>query len=411
MGYNVIWIDDEWDTRGTSFIQTCKLRHQIYISPYKTRKEGIAALENNLKYWDAVILDAKAYNNSENEVADLDGMYAARERLIELRQQRHIPCFVLTGQPDLMGDKSFEKAVGKFYDKKKPEEVNQLISDLKEEVSKSNRFQLKSIYHDAVEQLSDISIEACEDVIDILEAMHHPELPFTPKLHFNPLRQALEYVFRSANRVGIIPDAFFPSENVNLNQCFMFLKGSNADRIGMRYGEDGERIIPRHIENMMGLIISLGNVNSHSKLTDSEIKEAESKFAKDGMSSKFLVYSMAWQLCEIASWMNQYIADHSDRDGNLKKCKFIDTHFNKVDSLKGKINKDRTRVIFSSNYIIDKSKGFKENCSPQEYEYKEHEEVLFELRKTTNPKTGLPFALAKNVRPIAKSNPENKGSK
>ena len=98
MGYNVIWIDDEWDTRGTSFIQTCKLRHQIYITPYKTRKEGIAALERNLKYWDAVILDAKAYNNSENEVADLDGMYAARERLIELRQQRHIPCFVLTGQ-------------------------------------------------------------------------------------------------------------------------------------------------------------------------------------------------------------------------------------------------------------------------------------------------------------------------
>ena len=410
MGYNVIWIDDEWDTRGASFIQTCKLRHQILISAYKTRKEGITALESNLKHWDAVILDAKAYNNSENEVADVDGLYAAKDRLIELRQQRYIPYFVLTRQPDLIDDKMFEKSVGKFY-KKDLDGQNKLIADLKEEVSKSTRFQIKTFYHEAIEQLSDISIEACEDVIDILLAMHHPELPFTPKLHFNPLRQALECVFRSANRVGIIPDAFFPSENVNLNQCFMYLKGSNADRIGMRYGDEGERVIPRHIENMMGLIISLGNVNSHSKLTEFEIQEAESRIAKDGMNSKFLVYSMALQLCEIAFWMNQYIVEHSDKESNLKKCKFINSGFDKTDALKGRINKDRTKVIFCSNYIIDKSKGFKENFSPQEYEYKENEDVLFELRKTTNPKTGLPFAFAKNVSPIVKNKPEENGSK
>ena len=317
MGYNVIWIDDEWDTRGTSFIQTCKLRHQIYISPYKTRKEGIAALERNLKYWDAVILDAKAYNNSENEVADLDGMYAARERLIELRQQRHIPCFVLTGQPGLMDDKSFEKAVGKFYNKKNREDVNKLISDLKEEVSRSNRFQIKSIYYDAVEQLKDISIEASEDVIDILEAMHHPELPFTPKLHFNPLRQALECVFRTANKVSVIPDLFFVDDKVNINQCFLYLIGNEAKIVGVKCSE---RIAPYHIQNMMSLIVNLGNTNSHSKLTESEIQIAEDKITKDGMSSKYLVFSMALQLCEIAFWMNRYIAEHPNKKDNLKKC-------------------------------------------------------------------------------------------
>lgn len=317
MGYNVIWIDDEWDTRGTSFIQTCKLRHQIYITPYKTRKEGIAALERNLKYWDAVILDAKAYNNSENEVADLDGMYAARERLIELRQQRHIPCFVLTGQPGLMDDKSFEKAVGKFYNKKNREDVNKLISDLKEEVSRSNRFQIKSIYYDAVEQLRDISIEASEDVIDILEAMHHPELPFTPKLHFNPLRQALECVFRTANKVSVIPDLFFVDDKVNINQCFMYLIGNEAKIVGVKCSE---RIAPYHIQNMMSLIVNLGNTNSHSKLSESEIQIAEDKITKDGMSSKYLVFSMALQLCEIAFWMNRYIAEHPNKKDNLKKC-------------------------------------------------------------------------------------------
>ena len=44
--------------------------------------------------------------------------------------------------------------------------------------------------------------------------------------------------------------------------------------------------------------------------------------------------------------------------------------------------------------------GFMGNNTPIEYEYKENEEVLFELRKTINPKTGLPFSFAQNVRPI-----------
>ena len=408
MGYNVIWIDDEWDTRGISFIQTCKLRHQILISAFKTRKEGVMALESNLKHWDAVILDAKAYNNSENEVADVDGLYAAKDRLIELRQQRYIPYFVLTRQPDLIDDKMFEKSVGKKY-KKDLDGQNKLIADLKEEVSKSTRFQVKTFYHEAIEQLSDISIETCEDVIDILLAMHYPELPFNAKLHFNPLRQALENIFRTANRHGVIPDIFFPSEIVNLNQCFMFLKGNDAEKIGVRYGEIGERVIPKYIENMMGLIINLGNANSHSKLTDSEIQEVENRIANEGMNSKYLVYSMALQLCEIASWMNQYISDHPNKEENLEKCKPISIKEN-GETLRGKINKDRTRIYYSSNYIIDKSKGFKDNNSPSEYDYKENEEVLFELRKTTNPRTGLPFSFAKNVRPINKGLSRENGS-
>ena len=176
---------------------------------------------------------------------------------------------------------------------------------------------IKTFYHEAIEQLSDISIETCDDVIDILLAMHHPELPFTPKLHFNPLRQALECVFRAANKVGVIPDLFFVDDKVNINQCFMYLIGNDAKNVGVRCNE---RIVPYHIQNMMSLIVNLGNANSHSKLSESEIETAEDKIIKEGMSSKYLVFSMALQLCEIAFWMNRYISEHLDKDENLKKC-------------------------------------------------------------------------------------------
>lgn len=319
MGYNVIWIDDEWDTRGKSFIQICKVKHQINITPFKTRKEGIYALEQDLKSWDAIILDAKAYNNTEDDVADVDGLYAAKERIIELRQQRYIPCFVLTRQPDLIDDMMFEKSVGKFY-RKDDEGINKLIEDLIEEVSKSTRYQVRTIYKDAVEQLGDISVEAGEYIIDIFEAFHSPDMSFNPKLYFNPLRQVLEYIFRAANKVGILPDDFFSSGIVNLNQCFMFLIGKDAEKVGVRYGEPGERIVPSHIQNMMGLILNLGNLNSHSKLNDSELQAAEERFVREGLNSKYLVFSMALQLCEIAFWMNKYIASHPNKDENLQKC-------------------------------------------------------------------------------------------
>ena len=132
--YNVIWIDDEWDTIGKAFIQICEKRHKIHIKAFKTRREGMDVLEQNLKFWDAVILDAKAYNNSSaNEVADVDGLYEAIRQIERLKLKRHIPYFVLTRQPDLMDDRMFEKSVGKFY-KKNTEGQNQLIEDLKKEV-------------------------------------------------------------------------------------------------------------------------------------------------------------------------------------------------------------------------------------------------------------------------------------
>lgn len=69
--------------------------------------------------------------------------------------------------------------------------------------------------------------------------------------------------------------------------------------------------------------------------------------------------------------------------------------------LRGKINSEKNRIICENHppYIIDKKMGFAVNNSPKEYDYAEREEVLFELRETTNPRTGSPFSFAINVRP------------
>ena len=104
----------------------------------------------------------------------------------------------------------------------------------------------------------------------------------------------------------------------------MFLIGNPADKIGYKATE---RIAPRHIQEMMSLIMNIGNINSHSlaesqptELSEAEIQGYDNHIKQSGTNSKYLVFSMALQLCEILRWMNHYISEHPNREENQKKC-------------------------------------------------------------------------------------------
>lgn len=321
--YNVIWIDDEWDTIGKAFIQICEKRHKIHIKAFKTRREGMDALKRNLKFWDAVILDAKAFNNDINEVADLDGLYEAIRQIERLKANRHIPYFVLTRQPDLMDNRMFKQSVGRFY-KKDAEGQNKLIADLKNEVSKSTRFQVKTNFLNAIKQLNTINPWCSEKILDILEAIHFPERDIDPLLYYNPLRQTLEYIFRKANQVSIIPNEFIGKEkdDINLNQCVQFLSGRNADWIGIRFGRVKDSVVPAHIKDMMFQVLNLGNINSHSRELNKDEQEKLGTYFEDNVcNSKYLIYSLALQICEIAVFMGKYMETHNDASWNKEQCK------------------------------------------------------------------------------------------
>lgn len=325
MEYNVIWIDDEWDTRGASFIRTCKLRHHILIDAYKTRKQGMEALEGKIEKIDAIILDAKAYNNSDEEEPDVDGLFQAKDRIAELRSRKYIPTFIFTRQPDLFSDKMFEKSVGKFY-RKDEEGQRQLIEDLKLEVEKSPRYQVKCLYHDALSQLYSMNTDAGENVLNIFEAMHFPSAhpDFNPLNHYNQLRQILEYNFREAKKYGVIPDCCFDdNEDPILGECSRYLNGKETKytKVKVRYDQEGKKIVPPHIELLIRMILEIGNINSHStKLSDSELQELGQYFNKNVFNSRYLIYSLALNACEITLWFKNYIDSHQDIEANKKKC-------------------------------------------------------------------------------------------
>lgn len=358
--YEVIWIDDEWE-KMDAFKEECEVIHQIYLHPFRTQKAGMDEFDSNPKKWDAIILDAKMFDESENEVPRLDGLRKAVQHINEKSLLRKVPYFISTGQPDLMDNETFEQAFGAYYIKERDDQ--KLIQDIKDIAGKSTRFQVKTTYFDAIDQLESIDFWCCEKILDILETMHFPEKDIDPLLYYNPLRKTLEYIFRKANKVNIIPDEFIGREkgDINLNQCVQFLSGRNADRIGIRYGGAKDCVVPAHIKDMMFQVLNLGNVNSHSQILDEdEQKKLGIYFKENVCNSQYLIYSLALQICEITIYMGKYIAAHNDVSTNKKQSKTFGT-IEKIEGnesicvIKSKRPGRESCICISAKYVSSKN--------------------------------------------------------
>lgn len=318
--YKILWIDDEWN-KMTTFQFECKELYGLYLEPYRTRKEGMEAFERNIDEWDAVLLDAKMFDENDNEIASLAGLGKAKQRLDELSIRRAIPYFISTGQPDLISDKNFKDLFGDYY--VKGNDDVKLVEDILKAVENSDSQQIKTLYKDVFSGLDNIGVRNYVEPIlmDILLPLHHPakEPSFKPVYHYNQLRQLLEYLFRACNMVGLVPDQCITDGRVNLNQCSMYLAGKDAEKSGVRYGEKGERIVPDYVESIIRAILEFGNIHSHTvELEDEDVHKIESIFRT--AQSRFIIFGLTLQICEVVIWFSDYITKHDDKEVNLLLC-------------------------------------------------------------------------------------------
>ena len=324
--YNVIWIDDEWEDQ-IEFKEECE-ELNIHLRPFSYQKAGMDELDKHPNSWDAVILDGEIKDKSDNELPSTKGLLNALKHLSSMPLNKKVPYFISTGKDKVKKNEMLEDEV--IYEKGDDDE--KLIDVIRSTIDNIEQFKIKVLYRDAIDQLNKISPNASEVILDILESMHYPDShpDFNPILYYNQLRQILEYNFRAANKVCIVPNACFDSKgNPNLSQCSHYLSGNNTTEAKVRYGEcrgkdDYDKIVPKHIELMMRLILDLGNINSHSvKLSDSEEKELEYYFNNNVFNSRYLIYSLTLNACEITLWFKNYIKSHQNIEENKKMCRQI----------------------------------------------------------------------------------------
>ena len=343
MGLNVVWIDDQCKEQvgfASTFITRCEKRHGINVFPFELAVEGISYLEQNLDQIHAVILDAKGWHDKKNAATTTFGMHEAIKRMERLAYKKYVPYYILTAQGDLVGDEEFAYSVGKdkVYYKYNGNDIERLLTQIEQDSKNSARQHIRILYHDALDILKSMNEKASEILLDILEAIHHPEYntKFKPVLYYNQLRQVLEHIFTEANKYQIIPNECLRNGKVNLDQCYRYLVGYDCEVCEVRYGNIGESVVTKHIAEMLSMILYLGNIKSHyTKLNEKDSHKLDDYLRDDVGKSHYIIYVLTFQVCEILVWMNEYIKEHQDINANYQKCKKLNYPRGIVESIEG----------------------------------------------------------------------------
>ena len=332
-----LWVDDKIIELNQDDAYSLEAEeYGVQLFPFDCWEKAKIELTNHYDDYSAIILDAKCKLRVDDVDSTLRFLPEVLKQLALMAIEKHrtIPWFILSAgsgdvgpldwvkEPRLAWD-DWEKD---FYSKAvdKPE----LFSRIPEIAVHSNATQIKTIlYKDVFESLDSFKGVNNENtkrvLVEVLTALHFMEGDFKPILYYNQLRQVLEYLFKVCHNVGLVPDQCIELDGrVNLAQSSKYLAGRVAEHKGVRYGIDGDRIVTPNIESEIKSILFLGNNNSHFADLDDESRRMVEDFFRTS-NSRYVIFSLALQMCDIIVWFRDYIAQHNDKDMNLSKCKQV----------------------------------------------------------------------------------------
>lgn len=322
--YNIIWIDDEWQKQST-FIDMCREMHDIDITPFTTSKDGMNALEADLMHWHGVILDAKVFDKSENEVAKLTGFQNSIKKIEALSYRRIIPYFISTGQPDLMSDKNFAEQWGVFY--KKGTDDDKLIKDIITAAKILAETTVRNKYSDVLSVSKDID----EELVKLLVAVE--EGVTNDPNYLNMIRKILEWIRGKFQNNGLLPKS--------VNELNSFSK----------YACDN--IAPISIQRSLHAAIVVSQEGSHRLTIDEEIKSG---------ISPYLLRSTTFELLNVILWVGRLFSNETEleqlksiaatKDAEMLQMKEQSVVDQRTILYEGVVEKDAAEKIYCGEHLL-----------------------------------------------------------
>ena len=329
----VLWVEDKTELHEP--YSTEAYYYKIKLHPFTCWEKAKHDLIANYDDYSAIILDAKCKIREEDPDDALEFLPIVIKELSNyaIEKRRTIPWFILSAGGAEVGRLDWVKKhrmdwddwEKDFYSKNIDRET--LYTRIPKIAVHSEATQIKTILYkdvfDALSSMKGIDENSSKNIlVKVLSALHFRSDGFDPILHYNQLRQLVEHLFRACNEIGLVPDQCIPKGEVNLTQSSLYLAGKDAGIVGVRYGGDDGRIVPEHIEKEIRSVLDLGNVNSHTIELDENDKQKLEEFFRTA-NSKYIVFSLALQLCDVVVWLKDYISNHNNKEDNLRKCQLL----------------------------------------------------------------------------------------
>ena len=251
---NVLWVDDE----PTEEFMDEAYENGLEITSVRCVNNGMDALRDTSKSWDAIILDANCkITEDEQEQPTLKALKKAMEDL--LHQRTSIPWFVYTGG-DYEGVEHLEYIIKEreyddrlFYEK--PKQRYELYDKIKKAVANSKIYAIKQKYAPVCSFYKDY------DLIELLVEFEEDEIVTDTSVP-NRVRQIIEWIMRYCEERGLLSAPFTGSNIANCSRTISELK----------------QLVPIHVARSLHFCVDICNDGSHDMEVSSYLAGAEAPY-------------------------------------------------------------------------------------------------------------------------------------
>jgi len=224
--YNVLWIDDQHESLAA--VHKTATDFDIQLWPYKSMNGGSKELEENLSKYDAVLLDAKFFENEDDlpGTEDTKWVHQTKDRIRDL--DKTLSYFVLTGQAKTYASPEFNNAFPHVFNKGIDEDEDALFKMLVNACQNREITQLKHKYNECFEVFNQGTIEVKYQplLIDILSSLENQDFR---KKNFSVMRDLFEASLHGLINIRCIPNSFLNQYgNPTQEWCAIYFEERNT---------------------------------------------------------------------------------------------------------------------------------------------------------------------------------------
>lgn len=344
--YKVLWVEDD-----LSIIQGYQITAEakdIELDVATNWEEAEEKLRINFNEYSAIILDAQCKIKKADTVASKLFLGHVSVRISRIFGEKHkfIPWYVLSaGTMDdfsivlelinteerqnfdsLWGPMKYIKAKDEEIDGKKVAQEEILFDNIRRVASSTGINTVLFRHSDVFKYLGEGRvfgyIKARTYMLKMLSALYYPEENLNFVYEGNPLRKVIEYLFRGANKFGLLPNDFLDTNgHIVLLDASRFMAGLETNvydgrtiKNKVRFGEPDDCIFNQEIAIFVKNILNYSSSDSHTNEDDPYIIEED---------KKEIFFGYVLQLCHVIKWLGEYINSNPDIEVNKAKIKTI----------------------------------------------------------------------------------------
>jgi hypothetical protein len=302
--YDVLWIDDQHES--LTAVHKTATDYGIQLWPFKSMNGGCKELEDNLEKYDAVLLDAKFFEN-EDDVSgteDTKWVHQTKDRIRDL--DKTLRYFVLTGQAKTYASPEFNNAFQHVFNKGVDEDEDALFNMLIEACENRALTKLKHKYPNQYDMCTDAYIgkKHFERLHNLVLEVENPNSIKIAQDSLTGIRKIVEAIFTKLNKIGCIPDDIIQDKGW-INGSGLFLSNKHRDYIHK------QEIIHPVIAFNIHKILTITQDGSHNEGSNLGV---DAYMASN--SNTFLYQSTALLLLDTLHWLKPFIDDNSDNAKN-----------------------------------------------------------------------------------------------